>query len=327
MIHFSNRMYLLPKAYFIHNLYMKLVAFRNNNSHKKNKIAFSQMCKELNFTYIECNSLDEIPKDTDLIWSDNTVIDPNSVPEKTKIMFGPGFGFVFAYPEHPIFYYNYIGKVVFNLLSSWNINMQNEFIEDRRISFVACPFPVDTNKFRPLVAENQGQQDIDVLIYFKQRDKKILDNLKDILSICPISIHLIEYGNYKEDEYIDLLKKSKLCLWVGCHESQGFAFQECLSMNVPILCYDVQSMFDEFGSKDDTQFCCYEKYKGEKNLFATSATSWSPKCGEKTHNINEIPELIIKMLDSLDSYEPREFILENLSSEACWKKWQAALDL
>ena len=65
-------MYLLPKAYFIDNLYMKLVAFRNNNAHKKNKIAFFQMCKELNFTYIECNSLDEIPKDTDLIWSDNT---------------------------------------------------------------------------------------------------------------------------------------------------------------------------------------------------------------------------------------------------------------
>ena len=302
---------------------MKLVAFRNNNAHKKNKIAFFQMCKELNFTYIECNSLDEIPKDTDLIWSDNTVIDPNSVPEKTKIMFGPGLGFVFSYPEHPIFYYNYIGKAAFNLLSTWNINVQNEFIQGQRIPFIACPLPVDTKKF----IQTPTEKEIDILIYFKQRNKKILHNIKDILSTFPISIQLIEYGNYKEDAYIDLLNKTKLCLWVGCHESQGFAFQECLSMNVPILCYDVQSMFDEFGSNGNTQFCCYEKHKGEKNLFATSATSWSPKCGEKTHNINEIPELIIKMLDSLDYYKPREFVLENLSSEACWKKWQAALDI
>jgi len=303
---------------------MKLVAFKNNNAHKKNKIAFSQMCKELNFTYIECNSLDQIPTDTDLIWSDNTVINPDSVPEKTKIMFGPGLGFVFAYPEHSIFYYNYIGKAAFNLLSTWNINVQNEFIKGPRISFVACPFPIDTKTFKPSLVPIE--KDIDVLIYFKERDDKILDNMRDILSSCPISIQCIKYGHYKESEYINLLNRSKIVLWLGCHESQGFAFQECLSMNVPILCYDVQSMYEEFGSNGHKHFC-HQEHRAKKNLFATSATSWSKKCGEKTHNINEIPELIIKMLDSLDSYKPREFVLENLSSEACWKKWQKDLDL
>ena len=282
------------------------------------------MCKELNFTYIECNSLDQIPTDTDLIWSDNTVINPDSVPEKTKIMFGPGLGFVFAYPEHSIFYYNYIGKAAFNLLSTWNINVQNEFIKGPRISFVACPFPIDTKTFKPSLVPIE--KDIDILIYFKERDDKILDNMRDILSSCPISIQCIKYGHYKESEYIDFLNRSKIVLWLGCHESQGFAFQECLSMNVPILCYDVQSMYEEFGSNGHKHFC-HQEHRATKNLFATSATSWSPKCGEKTHNINEIPELIIKMLDSLDSYKPREFVLENLSSEACWKKWQAALDI
>ena len=300
---------------------MKVVSFRNKDAHKKNKIAFSQMCKDLNFTYIECISLDEIPKDTDLIWSDSAVIDPELLPEKTKVMFGPGLGFIFSYPQHMIFYYNYINKAAFNLLSTWNINMQHEFIQGERIPFVACPFPVDTKTFSP----KEQDKEIDVLIYFKQRDSKILEDLKTILSELPITIQFIKYGQYKENDYINFLNNSKLVLWIGCHESQGFAFQEALSMNKPILCYDVKSMFDEFGSNNGKQYSCHQEHRGKKNLFATSATSWSAECGEKTHNINEIPDLIIKMLDSLDSYKPREFVLKNLSSEACWKKWSATL--
>lgn len=301
---------------------MKLVAYKLKGSHPKNRHAFKQMCDDLGHTYTEITHLNELDRDTDLIWSPLAMIDPRTIPEKTKILFGPQF-FIFPDPSHPLFIFDFSNKGFYTCLSEWNINVQHEFIHGPRIPFVALPFPIDTNKFKPV----STNKDIDVLVYFKQRDKNILDNLKEILSICPLTIHFIKYGDYKEDKYIDLLNRTKLCLWTGRHESQGFAFQECLSMNVPILCYDVKSMFEEFGSDRNKQYCCYEDHKGKKNLFATSATSWSKECGEKTHNINEIPELIIKMLDSLDSYKPREFILNNLSSEACWNRLKDVFNL
>jgi hypothetical protein len=299
---------------------MKLVAYRLKDTHHKNKHAFKQMCTDIGHSYSETNDIKDIDQDTDLIWSPNTMIDPRMVPQKTKILFGPQF-FVFPTPSDPLFIFDFRGKAVYTCLSEWIKIVYEEFIQGSRIPFIPLPFPIDTKTFKPKLTK----KDIDVLIYFKERDDKLLDNLQDILSTYPISVQCIKYRHYTESEYIDLLNKTKIVLWLGCHESQGFAFQECLSMNVPILCYDVQSMYEEFGSNGHKHFCHHEHKP--KNLFATSASYWSPLCGEKTHNINEIPELIIKMLDSLDSYKPREFILENLSSEACWNRLKNALNL
>ena len=302
---------------------MKLVAYRLKDTHPKNNHAFKQMCNDLGHEYSEITDLRDLKQDTDLIWSPITMIDPRNISEKTKILFGPQF-FNFPNPSHPLFIFDFRGKAIYTCLSEWNKIVFHEFIQGPRIPFLPLPFPINTKKFQPSLVPTE--KDIDILIYFKERDDKILDNMRDILSTCPISTQYIKYGYYKESEYIDLLNKSKIVLWIGCHESQGFAFQECLSMNVPILCYDVKSMYEEFGSNGHKHFC-HQEHRPTKNLFATSATSWSPLCGEKTHNINEIPELIIKMLDSLDSYKPREFILENLSSEACWNRLKNALNL
>jgi hypothetical protein len=301
---------------------MKLVAYKLHGSHHKNKIAFKQLCDDMRHEYKEIENIEELPKDTDLIWSPLAMIHPDSIPKKTKILFGPQF-FTLPDPRHPLFYFDLEGKAVYNCLSEWVKNLYEEFVKGQRIPFAPCPFPVDTKTFSP----KEQDKEIDVLIYFKYRDNKILEELKTILSELPIKNDFIKYGEYKETDYINLLNNSKIVLWIGCHESQGFAFQEALSMNKPILCYDVKSMLEEFGSNNGKQFCCYEEHRGKKNLFATSATSWSAECGEKTHNMSDIPDLIIKMLDSLDSYKPREFVLKNLSSEACWKKWSAALGL
>ena len=300
---------------------MKLVAYKLKDTHPKNSHAFKQLCTDLGHSYSEINELKDLDQDTDLIWSPMIMFDPRNIPEKTKILFGPQF-FIFPNPSHPLFSFDLRGKAVYTSLSPWVKTLYEEFIQGQRIPFVPCPFPIDTKTFEP----KPLKKNIDVLIYFKGRYNKFVDKLKDILSIYPINIQFIKCGKYEESHYIDLLNRSKLCLWVGRHESQGFAFQECLSMNVPILCYDVQTMYEESDSNGRDKFC-YPEYKGKKNLFATAASYWSPKCGEKTHNINEIPELIIKMLDSLDSYKPREFILENLSSEACWTSLKNALNL
>ena len=114
-----------------------------------------------------------------------------------------------------------------------------------------------------------------------------------------------------------------MCIWIGCCESQGFALEECLSTNVPILLLDAKSMFDE--TDQDTGRMYYEEWIGIKKLEGTTASYWDDRCGIKTYDIDLILELVKEMLGNLDKYKPREFIKDTLSSEACWKQWSSCL--
>jgi len=298
---------------------MKIVSYKNEKAHNKNKIAFKQMCEDMGFEYLECNDISHIPSNTDLIWSSMTTISPDSVPSQTKILFGPGF-FVFPNPANSIFYFEYRGKAVYTCLSGWVKTLFSEFIQGPRIDFTPCPFPVDIKKFCP--DENPNKNN-DILLYFKHRNPELKNKAIIIFEYLGLSYKLFEYGEYKEDNYIEALQRTKLTVWIGPCESQGFALQECLSINVPILILDAESMFDECDQKTGRMY--YANEVGKYNLRGTSAPWWDERCGIKTENIDDMAELIPQMLNSLDSYKPREYVLENLSSSVCWNRLKVAL--
>ena len=300
---------------------MKVVAFVNWDAHRKNKFGFKQMCTDMGFEYLECNQLNEIPHDTDLIWSDNVIIPPHMLPEKTKIVFGPGL-FIFPQLEHRVFYYDYKNKGYLTCLSPWVQKAWYEFITLPRIDIVAYPFPVDMKEFCP---KPDIPKTNDVLVYFKQLNPDILKKAISYLDTLNLSYQVFEYGSYTEKDYREILAESKMCLWMGRHESQGFGFQECLSMNVPIVILDVKSMFEEYGYRNGQGWYIYEDKKDKYNLYATAASYWDDRCGIKTYDIDLIPELVKEMLGNLDKYKPREFIKDTLSSEACWKHWSSCL--
>ena len=298
---------------------MKIVAYRNNDSHRKNKFAFKQMCKDMGFEYLECNDIINIPQDTDLIWSDSTIIPPTAVSEKTKIVFGPGL-FIFPEPSHPVFYFDFRNKAYINCLNLLIKKTWYEFINGPRIDFVTCPFPVNMVEFcpRPDIPKTN-----DVLIYFKNRHPNILEKIINIINSLELSYQIIKYGSYQEKDYKDILVESKMCIWVGCCESQGFALQECLSTNVPILVLEAKSMFDE--TDPETGRMYYAEWIGRKKLEGSTASYWDDRCGIKTSDINLIPGLVKEMLGNIDKYQPRAFINDSLSSEACWKHWSSCL--
>jgi len=293
---------------------MKIVSYNNSTAHHKNKLAFKQMCKDLGFEYLECNQLMEIPKDTDLIWSNTTTIHPDQVPSKTKLLFGPGF-FVFADPRHPLFMFEYANKGAYNFLSNWIIDLQKEFIQGPRIPFVACPLPVDTNTFSPDLTIEKKK---DVLVYFKHRHPILKKQILEYLEMLSLSYTVFEYGSYKEKDYIETLHQSKIVIWLGCCESQGFALQESLSMNVPILLIEAESMFDETDQETGRQY--YTNEIGKYNLKGTAAPYWDDRCGIKITNVSEVLENVEKMISEYATFKPREYILETLSSEACWAR-------
>jgi hypothetical protein len=128
-------------------------------------------------------------------------------------------------------------------------------------------------------------------------------------------LHVVA-GSDRVEEYHKLLLESKLCIWLGRHESQGFAFQEALSYNVPLLVYDVLDMKEEVNDHNVSVYASYNRI----SLPATSAAFWDPICGEKTTNPKDIDPLLKKMMGSLDKYRPREFVERELSDKVCFKR-------
>ena len=54
---------------------------------------------------------------------------------------------------------------------------------------------------------------------------------------------------------------------------------------------------------------------------ATTIPYWDERCGDFFYNINNIEEKFNSFLDKLNTYKPREYVLENLSMEVCEKKF------
>lgn len=150
---------------------------------------------------------------------------------------------------------------------------------------------------------------VKVFVYFKDRNPEELHIIKKCLDSKQISCDFFSYTNrYSEEEYIRCLQKSKYGIWIGRHESQGFALQEALSCNVPLLVWNITSMNQEYG----------QHYS---DIPATTIPYWDERCGEYFYNADQLDETFQTFISQLESYRPREFVLENLSMEVCEKRF------
>ena len=112
---------------------------------------------------------------------------------------------------------------------------------------------------------------------------------------------------YNEDNYIEYLHNSKFGVWIDAHESQGFALQEALSCNVPLLVWNVLSMNQEYG-------------QNHNDISATTIPHWDARCGEVFYKKNDFKTSFNTFLSKLETYQPRDFILENLTFDICETK-------
>ena len=148
-----------------------------------------------------------------------------------------------------------------------------------------------------------------VFIYFKRRNPLELNLIKNFLDSYDIKSKIFNYiQKYDENEYIDYLHESKFGIWLGSHESQGFALEEALSCNIPLFVWNVVSMTEELGYT-------YE------NIPASTTPYWDERCGESFINPKELSIKFEKFINNLNNYKPREYILENLSIDKCNEKF------
>jgi glycosyltransferase involved in cell wall biosynthesis len=195
--------------------------------------------------------------------------------------------------------------------SQWVIDMwkQSGFKECKMHSW---PVGIDLDNF---VLKKRTTNDLDkILIYFKQRDKNILNHTKQIVKDKNIEYQIIHYGFYKEEEYKKALNESKLCIWIGCSESQGIALQEALSTGMPMIVLDAKSLFDAV-SENKKGYFDYKMPKSLDNIKVSSAPYFDDRCGVKINDIDKLSASIDYMLSNIDIFNPRDYIKENLSLE------------
>lgn len=170
------------------------------------------------------------------------------------------------------------------------------------------PVGIETSKFLPNKPDFKK-----TLIYFKQRDQALLIQVEDLLIKKNIDYEIIKYGEYNEDDFISILDNTSLVIWLGCTESQGIAYQEVLSKNIPIVFLDAINLF--MNTKLDLSFSSGKDKKILERLNTSSAPYFDGTCGEKFVSTKQLEENLSQIIRNIDNYKPREFIMRNLSIE------------
>ena len=268
------------------------------NFHHKNLEGLKKILDFLKYDYYFTTtySIRNLIDKYDIIISPCQPINTKKYPEK-KFIFGPHFS---VFPTNKLVAINNFYKnSIYIQPSLWVSNLWKMYNIDGIIPVKTQFFPVNTEKFKPL--ENIKRDK--VFIYFKRRKKEELFFLESFLKNKNVEYKIFDYvKKYKEADYLDFLQHSKYGIILDAHESQGFAIEEALSCNVPLLVWNVTSMAQEEGGR----------YQA---IPATSIPYWDNNCGEYFFKKNELIYKYNEFINKLNTYKPREFILNNLSLE------------
>ena len=286
------------------------------NWHHKNKNGFSLLNKYniiecnvtgmINFKYANLNKLPIVIFKHDI---DMPIINLQNINLKIFIISGPHVDFKQALD----FFNNYKSGplIIYNALSPWQKNLFETYAPNPLVKYITLPFCVDVDKFKPL--ENIKKNNT-FFIYYKNRDVNILNFIENIAKQLAGFAHIIFiYGKYNEQTYLEHLRKSMFGIWIGCHESQGFALQEALSCNCPLFVYDVKTLKDEIMQNG------HIPWNYLNGVYpATSASYFDNRCGMIINNLENFEINLKDFITKVNNgdYKPREYILENFTENS-----------
>lgn len=273
------------------------------NYHHKNKYFLQQLCSDKKyFNYVsDINS-------ADIVLSADRYISIENYPNKYFI-FGPHFS---VFPNNIVkqFKNKYNNACYIQPSEQSRNTWMNEF-HYNILPIFAIPFGVNTESFNKSESITKSK----VFVYYKNRNPDELKKVEDFLKNKDIEYRLFSYKNrYREEDYKNYLQQCKYGIWIGSHESQGFALNEALSCNVPLLVWNVTLRSQEWPLKSE--------YKNVKSN-VTTIPYWDNSCGEYFYSFDKFEETFNKFINNLELglYKPREFIINNLSIEHMKKIW------
>jgi hypothetical protein len=172
------------------------------------------------------------------------------------------------------------------------------------------PTGIDTARWAP---DPAIARDVDVLLYDKiywQRERYerlLLEPLVAGFGRRGLSVAMLRYGSYREEELLDYGKRARSMVFLSRHETQGIAAQQMLASDVPLFAWDAGGLWQD------------PKYAPHQVAFGpvSSVPYWDGRCGVKFTDE-------VDMLSAFDSfwrgveggsYAPRQMILESFTLE------------
>ena len=275
--------------------------------HHKNKIGLKKMLEYLDYEYYFGRE-DDINY-YEIIYSPAKILDIGKYSNKFFI-FGPH---VSVFPQTNLYKLKDYPNCVYIQPSEWALKVWQDRDASRFVKLRILPFCVDYRKF---FNNRLNEEKRKVLVYTKRRKPSELDYVLNFLNYKREDVILFDYvKGYKEEDYLNELKKCKYGVIVDAHESQGFAIQEALSCDVPLIVWNSKFMNQEYGSKYGKVNC-------------TTIPYWSDDCGEYFDNYLDLEKtynIFIKNFKE-NKYRPREFILKTLNEERCGDKLKSIVD-
>jgi len=176
----------------------------------------------------------------------------------------------------------------------------------------AWPVGIDTDLWCPAP---EVKKEYDFLIYDKVRwehdryEKELIEPIRSELRRQKLIFAEIRYGHYKEEDFHALLKRCRAMIFLCEHETQGIAYQQALSMDVPILAWDRGGFWQD------------PSYYPHKVKFGpvSSVPYWDDRCGMRLEIVDEFPRFLMKFFGKVEQggFHPRSYILKNLTLEKC----------
>jgi glycosyltransferase involved in cell wall biosynthesis len=224
----------------------------------------------------------------------------NKITLPNPIIFGPGD---FGTPPASVAVANDPRYKMLIQPSDWFAEIYKPFCGAKMRTWFAG---IDTRNWADFSHKNK---EIDYLIYDKirwhraERVPAILERITKHLTATKRSYKILRYGHHHHSEFLSTLKLSRAMIFVCEHETQGLAYQEALSTNVPVLAWDEGEMVDPILKPYVTD-----------NIHISSVPYFSPECGMK-FKIADFEQTCNNFWQSLSSFTPRNYIKNNLSLE------------
>jgi len=180
----------------------------------------------------------------------------------------------------------------------------------------AWPVGIDTHLWR---SSDVGQKSVDVLLYDKVRwehdryEAILIEPIRAMLKKSGCLFREIRYGFYREEEFRAALAQCRAMIFLCEHETQGLAYQQALSCDVPIFAWDRGGYWQD------------PSYYPDKVKYApvTSVPYWDDRCGRKFVDAAEFSVKWNRFWNDVEAkhFRAREYILENLTLEMSARKY------
>ena len=174
---------------------------------------------------------------------------------------------------------------------------------------------IDANSWAPSSALHKP---VDFLVYDKVRWDH--DRVHGAL-VAPVlqelkkrnfSYETIRYGAYNSSDFRSALSRARAMLFLCEHETQGLAYQEAMSCNVPILAWDPGQWLDPWRFR-----------YGEDFVPATSVPFFDERCGMTFKHALDFPSVLDEFVEQLSAgaFFPRDYVLEHLTLAGCARNY------